>query len=747
MIDLRLWDRKPTKPHRRWWKIQAIVQQSVCFFSFVAVVTAIVILTLDAIGTQRKYKTYIIANTPPRAVLAAFAYLGVIADATLGVIVARLTWWPVHRAARSSLTISSILLIAVGTILVSVNRLPLVDCNTRLARMPTSSFSLNQHAGALISAIGILGLAICSAVKEGNRINFVLTRFIYFYLVIACITGLLCIPIVIISIILLHSNIVKPFAQLDTVISDPILAATALFLLIINIIAANYLQEPPASHLSVEEFDLAALTPAQRDAFAARISQYGKQVPGAPSGDAAIALMQGYTRASFPKTTCTVLRVFRPPTSVQKLMRRSPFSPTAASYEDDRAWQVLDEEKMVLRQTVILSDLESISSAIAAAPPKLSRYQQKKLARKQGKANTSDANQTATTATSSQSSLEPNPTPTTATQDLAFTAKLESTEALVLLTAIDDFDLTGEVKGWPGRLLHYTLGHKSFFKPLCVRFGLLAFHWPFRETTFYCSPARRPVARSAAVLRAVAEWNQKLPPARRCAVLLDPTYQHEATERAIAPSGWQPMPLPASHILDLRAHRGQTLPAYLRAIKYRDQEAAFRRAGGIVVETGTGPFTPAECENAMRLWRQIAEKRTKEGNTGVLMMPDEGFLTQLGAGGGGCCSLLFLEVEGQPVASCVLFRLGDTLTSDLQGLDYERARPLKAYFVMMQHVIAIALREGYSFVDFGPTTAKPKLDIGCKSVPLIGAMHAVSPLISFAMRIQASRTKSESHEQ
>jgi hypothetical protein len=46
---------------------------------------------------------------------------------------------------------------------------------------------------------------------------------------------------------------------------------------------------------------------------------------------------------------------------------------------------------------------------------------------------------------------------------------------------------------------------------------------------------------------------------------------------------------------------------------------------------------------------------------------------------------------------------------------------------MMQHTIAIALKEGKSFVDFGPTAPKPKLDIGCTSVGITGAMYAVSP--------------------
>jgi len=84
--------------------------------------------------------------------------------------------------------------------------------------------------------------------------------------------------------------------------------------------------------------------------------------------------------------------------------------------------------------------------------------------------------------------------------------------------------------------------------------------------------------------------------------------------------------------------------------------------------------------------------------------------------------------------------------TDLQGLDYELARPLKAYFVMMQHVIAIALREGRSFVDFGPTTPKPKCDIGCVSVGITGAMYANSPILRTAIRIAANKVTESLHE-
>jgi len=504
-----------------------------------------------------------------------------------------------------------------------------------------------------------------------------------------------------------------------------------LCLLIINCFAANHLQAPPASNLAVEVIDLSALTQRQRDAYAALINKHGKQVPGAPSGESAISLMQGYASTSMANTTCMVLRVYKP--LVEQHGKEFAEKVEESDEEDgDLAWSGLDEEKMVLRQEL------QVTSPVAAAAPKLTKAQQKKLAKKQAAAAASGG--------TVRISLETLVSDEDVDRD--FKAKLEATEALLLMTIIKDYDLSGSVKGWFGSLLQRTLGGQSWSKVLCVRLGLLAWQYPFRQSTFYCSSARRPVARSAAVLRAVAEWNKNLPSSERCTVLLDPTYQHEAAERAIVPSGWQPTPLPDSHIIDLRRYKGMTLQEYLKAIKYRDQEGNFKRAGGVVVESTE--FTDEECSEVMRMWHQIADKRTSGGETAVLAKPDQSFLQQLGStANAGDRSLMFLRANGgaQNVASCVLFRLGDTITSDLQGLDYEHARPLKAYFVMMQHVIAIALREGYSFVDFGPTTAKPKMDIGCKSVPLVAAMYAGNPIISAAIGIAAGNVSKSMSQQ
>jgi hypothetical protein len=453
-------------------------------------------------------------------------------------------------------------------------------------------------------------------------------------------------------------------------------------------------------------------------------------MPDDPTGDAAISLMQAYCSASLPNMRCMVLRVYKPNKVVDRSVLLNQMVANY-SYEDDWAWKNLDIEQAVMKR--IMPEEVPLTPIV----PKLTKAQQKKLAKKREDA------------AAKGMPISPMLSPEQIQAELDFRTMLESTEALVMMTQITDYDLTGSVKGFAGKILRKTLGAESPFKFLCVRLGLLAFHWPFRSSTFYTAHAKRPVARSAAVLRAIAEWNAAQARSERCTVLLDPTYEHGDIDRAINPSGWQSTPLPASHVIDLRAYKNNNIQEYLKAIKYRDQEANFKKANGEVIESTE--FTPQECSEAMRLWHKIAEKRTSDGETAVLATPDEEMLMQLGAsnhsasstsaGAPGDRSLMFLRVDGVNIASCVLFRLGDTITSDLQGLDHDLARPLKAYFVMMQHVIAIALKEGKSFVDFGPTTAKPKMDIGCKSIGLNGAMYATSPLIRFAIGIAAENAR------
>lgn len=310
-----------------------------------------------------------------------------------------------------------------------------------------------------------------------------------------------------------------------------------------------------------------------------------------------------------------------------------------------------------------------------------------------------------------------------------FQATLMATEALILLTYVENYDLVSNLDSskWYWRLVQRMLGSQSSLKFLCVRMGLLASHWPFREAIFYTAPAKKPKARTAAVLRAVGDWNKTLSRGERCTMLLCPMVAHQGLESVFNPSGWQTVSVPPSHVVDLRKFQGFALKDYLKAIKYRNQAVAFNKAKGEVIETTD--FSEENCTLMMNLWHNIASKRTSEGHTAVLVDPSVSFVRSLGSvKHDGLRTLLMLKVDGCCIASCVLFRLGDTLTSDLQGLDHELGRHYNAYFVMMQETIAIALREGIKYVDFGPTTSKPKLDIGAKEVHLVGGISSRAPL-------------------
>ncbi|PVF91276.1 hypothetical protein CPB86DRAFT_777708 [Serendipita vermifera] len=630
------------------------LRQMIVFLAFVPVIVSLVMFTLQAINTHGKC----------RASLVTVDCMALVADILLCAAMTRG--------------------LMIATILMAINWQPYIGCILRPTTKAIATFALHQH--------------------EVNRINKLFTRFIIFYTILPCFTMFVLFFILRLAIHLFDKSL-KALVTSTTLTCDPTLRGCTFVLFMVNFWATNFLQELPPSSL--------AFSQVQRDAFAKLINKYGKRVPDAPSGESAISLMQAYAQANIPGMKCIVLRVYKPSKVPEKSALLNSMTANY-TYEDDWVWRNLDMEHMAIRhRSSLLPDLNTPVTSVplqAPPPPKLSKEQQKKIAKAKAEA---AANGGPTLP------LSPITSPEELQAELEFAQKLESTEALVMMTQILDYDLSKTVKGLGGRILRRTLGAGSFFKPLCATLGLLAFHWPFRSATFYTSSTKRPIARSAAVLRAIAEWNEQRPRKERCAVLLDPTYQHGDGERAIAPSGWTATPLPPSHVVDLRAYKNKTVAEYLKAIKYRDQEGNFKKANGEVVESTD--FTDDQCAVVMHLWHQIAEKRTGEGETAVLATPDESMLMQLSGGGK------------------VLFRLGDTITSDLQGLDYELARPLKAYFVMMQHTIGIALREGKSFVDFGPTTPKLKLDIGCTSVGITGAMYVVNPLLRAATRIAANK--------
>ncbi|KHC34525.1 hypothetical protein MGQ_03619, partial [Candida albicans P76067] len=157
---------------------------------------------------------------------------------------------------------------------------------------------------------------------------------------------------------------------------------------------------------------------------------------------------------------------------------------------------------------------------------------------------------------------------------------------------------------------------------------------------------------------------------------------------------------------------------------------------GQVIETNV--FNYENCQEIINMNQNISQNRQSSGQSQQLLQPDWEFIYNLGnfSNEKKYRSLLFLKVDNQIIASCVIFRLGDTMTSDIQGLDHAISKKYKAYFVMMQEVIKIGLREGVKFIDFGPTTEEAKVTIGCNVVPLCGSIYPknkfLGPIIKFA---------------
>ena len=460
--------------------------------------------------------------------------------------------------------------------------------------------------------------------------------------------------------------------------------------------------------------------------------------------------MENYVHADLPGMKCKVLRVFnKTEKTLQQEQQKQPLAQQMSSLNGKqseknnfsiglhqkrdsestkwdhegrnekrkmyRAFDELDQESLLFANAPTLFSYDDSVHDLGEQFKPLSKNQLKKLAKKNKKDK----------AALELQALENNTE--------KFYEELMNTQALVLLTIVEEFDLSERIPGWVGKKMNKWFGKNSKLPLLCIKFGLLGFHWPFKRSTFYCSSTKKPIARSASVLYAISEWNKTN---EKCTVLLDPIYKDATYEAGVDYSGWVRINLPNSHIIDLRPFHNQTSTDYFKAIKYRNQDNAFNQAKGQVIESNT--FNFETCQEIIVMNDHIANSRQLNGQSSQLLQPDWEFIYNLGNyyNEKKYRSLLFLKVDDEIIASCVIFRLGETMTSDIQGLNHEISKKYKAYFVMMQEVIKMGLRENVSFIDFGPTTEDAKVAIGCSVVPLMGSIYPKSkfmgPIIKFA---------------
>ncbi|KAK6459375.1 uncharacterized protein RJT20DRAFT_113501 [Scheffersomyces xylosifermentans] len=603
--------------------------------------------------------------------------------------------------------------------------------------------------GAFAMGQAIIGLFLCVILNEKNRLNEIIGKMVLLYDVYLACIALLSLGCFCSSFYYLNSKYGFP-------ISVPILFAVLLIVDCVSYICTRYFRVRYSNtNYVVEEYDLTSLTKQQKAGWA-KLIDLNRRYNSGITGDQIISLMENYYTAELEGMRCKVLRVYKKKKDKKEkkknksnddillkeneeknsdkegsvdikggadengqknLLANPPLKeikfPKLSAKDVTEAWDALDKEVVVFLPEQNLSDElpdEDLEEFKPLSKNQLKKLQKKAKPKKQQMDMDSLSNNTE-----------------------KFYNELKNTEALVLLTIIDSFDLTERIPGFAGKVLSKLFGKNSKYPILCIKFGLLGFHWPFKRSTFFCSATKKPIARSAAVMYSISEWNKNN---EKCTILLDPTYKDDFSEPGIRFSGWYKINLPNSHIIDLRPFRNKTAADYFKAVKYRSQENTFKADSGVVIETYD--FDEKNCSDVVNMNQNIANSRSESGQSSTLLNPDWEFISRLGnyTNEEKYRSLLFLKVDDRIIASCVIFRLGETITSDIQGLDHEISKKYKAYFVMMQEVIKIALKEHVSFVDFGPTTENAKVDIGCKVVPLLGSIYPrnkiMGPLVQFA---------------
>ncbi|KAI5962117.1 uncharacterized protein KGF55_003193 [Candida pseudojiufengensis] len=638
-------------------------------------------------------------------------------------------WW--------STNISSVYLLFASCnfiqILISIS---IIQINIDIINLSTDGPAKRLHnmfilTGAFMIGQSIMGASITLLVNERNRLNELIGKLIFAYDLLLCFIGLLFIACTAITSVKFDY---QPVAGLNEIpISLPILFGCAVGISILEFLCTRFFRlRTLTNHYEVEEYDLCSLNQHQKQGWS-KLIDLNKKYNAGISGDNVISLMENYVHADLPGMKCKVLRVYNKTEKqvVQQNIREknennlhpiksNVSGDTLYNHHDSKkkmntAFEELDQESLLFLNAPTLTSADISIQSLEDEFKPLSKNQLKKLAKK------SKQHKQAMDLQSLENNTE------------KFYQELMNTQALVLLTIIEEFDLSERIPGWIGKKINKIFGKNSKFPILCIKFGLLGFHWPFRRSTFYCSSTKKPIARSASVLYAISEWNKHN---EKCTVLLDPTYKDATFEAGVDYSGWIKINLPNSHIIDLRPYLNQTSTEFFKSIKYRNQENSFKLANGQVIESNN--FNFENCQEIIIMNDYIANSRQSNGQSSQLLQPDWEFIYNLGnySNDQKYRSLLFLKVGDEIIASCVIFRLGETMTSDIQGLNHEISKKYKAYFVMMQEVIKIGLRENVSFIDFGPTTEEAKVAIGCNVVPLMGSIYpknkCMGPIIKFA---------------
>eukprot|EP00471_Norrisiella_sphaerica_P013303 CAMPEP_0184505176 /NCGR_PEP_ID=MMETSP0113_2-20130426/52853_1 /TAXON_ID=91329 /ORGANISM="Norrisiella sphaerica, Strain BC52" /LENGTH=648 /DNA_ID=CAMNT_0026894859 /DNA_START=744 /DNA_END=2690 /DNA_ORIENTATION=- len=293
--------------------------------------------------------------------------------------------------------------------------------------------------------------------------------------------------------------------------------------------------------------------------------------------------------------------------------------------------------------------------------------------------------------------------------------------AYVFVTICEKFDLTNYIPGILGSILGRIFGSDGCIPLLSLRWGIIGFQYPFHSGLFLVK-SDDPKFDMTMVQRAVVGWNDSL--TRTCHVLQSPCYVTQLDSRAFQDAHFLNLAVGPSVLVDLRRYKGMTYKEFQRvALKKgnrRNHDAFFAKKGGtIVVSREFEDFDTEYPRVVARLAQYTANRRSAVGEV-VIPVPVTATLIQSisEVHQHEFRSLFGMSVNGQPAGSAVVFEFPASrlMTSDMSGLRHEIARPTRAYFAMLAVTVEKALKEGFDFVDFGPTTLEPKMDVGGRLV-------------------------------
>ncbi|KAG7666249.1 uncharacterized protein J8A68_000202, partial [[Candida] subhashii] len=376
----------------------------------------------------------------------------------------------------------------------------------------------------------MMGVLIVMIINPKNRLNEIVGKMVFLFDIVVVVLTTLVLACTITAGIYNDFDAWPEIKDVDLneiPTSVSILFTCSTVLNIVIFVCTRYLRSRKFSdNIHVEEYNLAELSPYQKHGWAKLIDLNKKHNSGT-SGSHVLSLMENYTNTKLPGMKCKVLRVFRdgnvndqtaPKQPLEKSKERPEFNKRTLS----TAFNQLDREETLFSTKTLTNSVDNLKELEERYKP-LSKNQLKKLAKKSKQQKQLD----------DLKSLENNTE--------KFYQELITTEALVMITVIEEFDLAERIPGSAGRLLSKWFGKDSRFPLLCIKFGLLGFHWPFKRSTFYCSQTKKPVARATAVLSAISNWNRWN---EKCTVLLDPMYTDRDFEAGIDYSGWIKINLP-----------------------------------------------------------------------------------------------------------------------------------------------------------------------------------------------------------